>query len=293
MDLPGTAEVVEVAPRDGLQDEPPLSTEDKAELLRRLLAAGLRRIEFTSFVHPAWIPSLADADELSRLRPVAPDVVWSALIPNMRGLERAQAAGVDEVIIVVSASDAHNRANLNRSTDESLQGVRPLVEAAHRAGIRVRGAVATAFGCPFLGRVPPDDVMKVVDTYADAGADEIVLADTIGVAHPRQVSELVATVRRQLPHSIPLALHLHDRRGFALANILAGLEAGVRIFDAAVTGIGGCPYAPGAPGNVSTESVVAFLEAMGVRTGVRPDALARAGSFLSARLGEARARAAG
>lgn len=296
MELPPTAEIVEVSPRDGLQDEPPLPLAERAELLRRLVRAGLRRIEFASFVHPRWVPSLADADELARLRPEAPGVVWSALVPNRRGLERAEAAGVDEVAIVVSASDAHNRANLNRSTEESLAAVRELVADARAAGMRVRGAVATAFGCPFEGPVPVERVLRVAEAYAEAGADEIVLADTIGVGHPRQVAELAAAVYRRLGPGVRLSLHLHDRRGFALANILAGLTAGIRVFDAAVTGVGGCPYAPGAPGNVATEQVVGFLESMGVATGVDLARLREAGSYLAERLaaarrGEAAARA--
>lgn len=291
MELPATAEIVEVAPRDGLQDEPPLPLSERTELLRLLARAGLRRIEFASFVHPRWIPSLADADELARMRPLAPGVVWSALVPNGKGLERALRAGVDEVTIVVSASDAHNRANLNRTTAESLAGVPELARRARAAGVRVRGAVATAFGCPFEGAVPCGRVADVALVYAEAGADEIVLADTIGVGHPRQVAELAGYLRERVGPDVRLALHLHDRRGFALANVLAALQCGIRVFDAAVTGVGGCPYAPGAPGNVATESVVSFLESMGVETGVDPDRLREAGSYLAERLALARGAA--
>lgn len=285
MRLPDHAIIVEVGPRDGLQDQKVfVPTEVKVRFLETLSGAGFRRIEATSFTHPRWIPPLRDADEVVTQLPRPKGLTWSALVPNPKGYERARAARIEEVTLVVSASDAHNRANLNRNTAESLQDFVALVQRACADGVRVRGAVAAAFGCPFEGEVPFERVQYVAAEFARMGVDEICLADTIGSGQPRQVNELFALVARDLA-GIPLSAHFHDRRGFGMANVLAALDAGVYIFDSSVGGLGGCPYAPGAPGNIPTRQLVQFLEAMGVRTGIDLDAVEGAERIILEALG--------
>ena len=286
MRLPERAVVVEVGPRDGLQDQKVfVQTEMKVRFLEELAVAGFSRIEATSFTHPRWIPALRDAGEVVSRLPRPEGLTWSALIPNLKGYERARTAGIKEVTLVVSASDAHNRANLNRSTAESLQDLAALVEQARRDGVRVRGGVVTAFGCPFEGEVPFERVRFVAAEFARMGVDEITLADTIGAGHPRQVNELFKLVAEDLP-GIPLSAHFHDRRGFGMANVLAALDAGVNIFDSSVGGLGGCPYAPGAPGNIPTRQLVELLEAMGVSTGIDLDRVKRAEEIVLEALGQ-------
>lgn len=275
MRWPDSVTIVEVGPRDGLQDQHViLSTEAKLRFIQLIAAAGFRRIEATSFTNPKWIPPLADADDLAAglgaIHGSAGPITWSALIPNQKGYERAHNARVAEVILVVSASESHNRANVNRSVAESLAGFREITRQARRDGIRVRGAVATAFGCPFEGAVPPQQVISIARAYAEMGVDELCLADTIGSGQPRQVSELFEAAAAAFPQ-IPLAAHFHDRRGYGLPNVLAALAAGVTVFDSSVGGLGGCPYAPGAPGNISTRMLVAFMSDMGVKTGIDLD----------------------
>lgn len=274
---PAHITLVDVTARDGLQDAGTfITTEQKCTFIDALIAAGLSHIEATSFMRPEWIPQLADADALAtRLRQV-PGVTYSALIPNMRGYERARVANIAEVVLVVSASESHNRANLNRSIADSLRQLADVAAQAKADGKLIRGAIATAFGCPFEGAVVPDAVLHIVEAYAAMGVDQVSLADTIGVGNPRQVFTLFARARTILPASIPLAAHFHDRSGYALANVFAALQAGVTSFDAAVGGLGGCPYAPGAPGNLSLEALVAYVEAMGFHTGISLSALATA-----------------
>ena len=266
---PEEVTIVDVTARDGLQDADTIITpEQKLTLVERLIEAGVRHIEVTSFMHPKWIPQLADADTVASNVPRIPGVTYSALIPNMRGYERARAANIDEVVLVVSASNSHNRANLNRSTDESLQQLADVAAHAKRDGIRIRGAIATAFGCPFEGNVASTDVMRVAQAYADMQVEQVSLADTIGVANPRQVYTLFTQVRSMLPSNISLAAHFHNRAGNAIANVFAALIVGANSFDAAIGGLGGCPYAPGAPGNIATETLVDFMEQMRVATGI-------------------------
>ncbi len=274
---PSSVTVVDVTPRDGLQDAAAfVPTARKLAFIEALLDAGVRHIEATSFVHPKWVPQLADADALAAALPRRAGVRYSALTPNMRGYERARAAGLDEVVLVVSASEAHNKANLNRSVAESLAQLAEVAAAAHADGIATRGAIATAFGCPFDGVVAPEAVLRVARAYIEMGVDSLSLADTIGVANPRQVYEMFTRARAETPASIPLGAHFHDPQGFGLANVFAALQAGVVILDAAVGGLGGCPYAPGATGNLSTEELIRFLDALGLATGVSLDALAAA-----------------
>lgn len=274
---PSQITLVDVTPRDGLQDADTfVTTGQKLTFINGLIAAGVRHIEATSFMHPKWIPQLADADALAARLPRVPGVTYSALIPNMRGYERARAAGINEVVLVISASESHNKANLNRSVDESLRQLADVASRAKADGMLIRGAIATSFGCPFEGDVSPASVLRIARAYAEMGVDLLSLADTIGVGNPRQVYTLFSQVRAEIPATLPLAAHLHDRSGYALANAFAALQAGVTSFDAAVGGLGGCPYAPGAPGNVSLEALVTYVEAMGFQTGISLSALATA-----------------
>ncbi len=265
--------IMDVTPRDGLQDAGwyvPL--EEKAALIRGLVDAGVRSVEITSFVHPKWIPLLADGD---RLVPLLRRLkgTWIALAPNERGVERAAAAGVSGVTLVASASESHNRANLNHSRTETLDILRRAAERARAAGLKVRGAVSTAFDCPFEGTVPIASVMAVVEAYLALGVDEIGIADTIGTANPSAVKERVRALNDAC-EGVPLSLHLHDRCGWGLENISAAYEYGVRRFEAALGSLGGCPYAPGAAGNLDTERLVSFFAEQGIDTGIEVDKLA-------------------
>lgn len=265
--------IYEVGPRDGLQNEPEtIATEAKAELVRRLASAGLPRIEITSFVSPKWIPQLADADELCRVVARPPGATFSALVPNEAGYERFRAARLPVAAFFVSASETHNRKNVNRSIAEHLERFRPLAARARADGVLLRAYVSTVCGCPYEGVVAQEAVVELVRALDALGADEISLGDTIGVGHPRQVRELVHAVADAVALE-RIALHLHDTWGRALANVQAGWEAGVRTFDASLGGLGGCPYAPGASGNVATEDVVDLFEKSGIATGVDLDVL--------------------
>jgi len=279
-------EIVEVGPRDGLQNEAvTIPTPVKAALIRRLVGAGLRRIEATSFVHPKWIPQLADAVELVNSLDFSEPVRYSALVPNLRGLERALQTPIREVAVFMSASESHNRSNINKSIAETFPVLAEVVQEAKKRGLTVRGYVSTAFGCPFEGAVPMANVMLVVEKLVDMGVDEISVGDTIGVATPNLVRERFRELRRSFP-DIPLAGHFPDTYGMAVANVLAAMEEGIRIFDSAIGGLGGCPYAPGASGNLSTEDLVYLLHGMGIETGVDMDRLVEAGQFVQQHLGK-------
>jgi hydroxymethylglutaryl-CoA lyase len=259
----------EVGPRDGLQNEEPVAAGAKVELLDALSATGVGRIEAVSFVHPKAIPQMADADQVWAAATRAPGVRYSALVPNSRGAVRALAAGFTEIEVVVSASDTHNRRNVNRSTAESLDDITGLIEEIHRAGGTAEVIVATSFGCPYEGDVDPARVAGIVERVVADGADRVAFGDTTGMGTPRRVRDLMSVV----PRSRPVLLHFHDTRGTGLANILTALELGVTDFDASVGGLGGCPYAPGATGNVATEEVVHMLHDMGIETGIDLDRL--------------------
>lgn len=263
-----------MGPRDGLQNEPDaVPTPEKVELIRRLARAGLRRIEVGSFVSPKWIPQLADAEAVAAALPELPGVVPSALVPNLQGYERMRRAGSIAVAAVfVSASESHNRKNLNCGIAEQLERIRPVAERAAADGVGLRAYVSTVCGCPYEGEVRLGAVVDLTRRLFALGASEVSLGDTIGVGHPAQVRALVRAVAGEAPLA-RIALHLHDTWGRALANVQAGYEAGVRCFDASVGGLGGCPYAPGASGNVATEDVVDLFERAGVRTGIDLDAL--------------------
>ncbi|NJC64438.1 hydroxymethylglutaryl-CoA lyase [Planosporangium flavigriseum] len=270
--MPSKVSIREVGPRDGLQNEDPVPTGAKVRLLDALSRTGVGRIEAVSFVHPKAIPQMADADEVWKAARKDPAVRYSALVPNSRGAQRALDAGFSEIEVVVSASDTHNRRNLNRSTVESLDDIAALIDLLHTAGARAEVIVATSFGCPYEGDVEPDRVAAIVDRVVADGADRVAFGDTTGMATPPRVVAVVSRVRENHP-DLPLLLHFHNTRGTALANVYAALQLGVTEFDASVGGLGGCPYAPGASGNVATEEVVHMLHDMGIETGVDLDTL--------------------
>jgi len=283
--FPEEVSIYEVGPRDGLQNEKQiLTTEQKLELIEGLTNAGIRRIEITSFVNPRWIPALADHTEVaSRLRR-REGVAYSALVPNLRGLDNASRAGMEEVAVFMSASETHNRKNINRTTEEALATYREVVDEASGRGMRVRGYVSTAYGCPYEGAVDLDHVVRVASELLDMGVYELSLGDTIGVGTPRQVEYVLEGLARSGVGLDRIGVHFHDTRGTAVANITVALQIGVRTVDTAIGGTGGCPYAPGASGNVATEDVVYMLHGMGARTGVDLDELVRVSNRLGAHL---------
>lgn len=280
--IPRAVRVREVGPRDGLQNEAPVPVDQRVRLVDALSRTGLHRIEVGAFVHPDAIPPMAGSEEVFARIERFPGVRYSALVPNLRGLERALAAGADEIEVVVSASTTHNERNVRRSTEESMRSVPELVARARDGGVPVQGIVATAFGCPYEGDVAPGRVADLAAAYLDAGCDSVCLGDTTGMATPTRVWDVLG----RLP-ACELTLHLHNTRGTGLANVLAGLEAGVTDFDASVGGMGGCPYAPGATGNVVTEDLVHMLEDMGVRTGVDLEELIRCAAMAEDIVGRA------
>jgi hydroxymethylglutaryl-CoA lyase len=271
-DLPDRISLREVGPRDGLQNEAPVPTEAKVALIDALSGTGIERIEAVSFVHPRAIPQMADAAEVWAAVRRNPDVRYSALVPNRRGAEDAIAAGFREIEVVVSASDTHNRKNVNRSTEESLDDIAGIIDLVHGAGGTVQTIVSTAWGCPYEGDVPVERVVAVAGRAVADGADGLSYGDTTGMATPGRVTRLVG-VTRSAHADVPLNLHFHNTRGTGLANVLAALQLGVNDFDASVGGLGGCPYAPGATGNIATEELVHMVEDMGVATGVDLEAM--------------------
>jgi isopropylmalate/homocitrate/citramalate synthase len=277
--------VVEVGPRDGLQNEPAsISTENKIAFVDRLSRAGLPAIEVSSFVSPKWVPQMADAAEVfAGIEPRA-GTRYTALVPNLEGLERARAAGVLEVGIVAAASDTFSRRNINQDVDAALDTYRAVCARASELEIRVRGYVSTAFGCPFEGEVAPARVATVAEALMNMGTFEVAISDTIGIAHPGRVRGVVAVVAERVPlHAI--ALHFHDTRGTALANVLTALELGIATFDASAGGLGGCPYAPGATGNLATEDLVYMLNGLGIETGIDLNAVVDASAFIEPLVG--------
>lgn len=272
-ELPNAIEVNEVGPRDGLQAEDEfIPTGRKVEIIDALSRTGVAAIQVTSVVHPKAVPQLADAEEVMALIERVPGVRYTVLVPNLRGAERAVPMNADGWELMLSVTDSHSRSNANRSTDEALKGMEPVVALARENGVEVTGSMATALGCPFEGRVPFERVLYVAEAYRAMGVSHVSVADTVGVADPRLVFETISGLRERLP-DVRFGLHLHNTRGMALANVLAALQAGVTEFDSSVGGLGGCPFAPGATGNVSTEDLVHMLALMGVRSGVDLDAM--------------------
>ena len=283
--MPSRVTVVEVGPRDGLQNEAVvLATSDRVAFVDHLSAAGVPAIEVGAFVSPRWVPAMADTAEVFASIVRRPGVRYAALVPNVTGLERALAAGVTEVAVFAAASESFSRRNINQSIAESLATYADVCVRAAAAGVRVRGYVSTAFGCPFEGVVAPERVAEVAAALVRMGAFEVAVSDTIGVAHPGQVPMVVAAVASAVPLS-QIALHFHDTRGTALANVLAALQLGVTTFDASCGGLGGCPYAPGATGNLATEDLVYMLNGLGVETGIDIEALTDASRFIESRVG--------
>ncbi len=283
--MPGRVRIVEVGPRDGLQNEAtPVPAAAKIELIDRLSATGLQTIEATSFVSPRWVPQLADAAEVFAGIARRDGVSYPVLVPNLQGYERALAAGAREVAVFTAASPAFTRANIGTGIDESLQRFAPVLARAREDGVRVRGYVSTVLGCPYQGEVPVADVVRVAAALHRMGCYEISLGATIGVGPPRRAREMLRSVAGEVPMPA-LAVHFHDTWGQALANILACLEEGVAVVDSAVAGAGGCPYAKGASGNVASEDVVYMLHGMGIDTGIDLRALAETGRWLAALLG--------
>lgn len=285
MSMPSHVRIVEVGPRDGLQNEKVIiSTADKIELIDRLSATGLRSIEATSFVSPKWVPQLADAADVYSGIQKQPGVSYPVLVPNEQGYERARAVGATEIAVFTAASEAFNQRNINATIDESLARFAPVMERARTDGVNVRGYVSTVLGCPYQGDVPLGDVVRVARALHAMGCYEVSLGDTIGVGTPGKARAMLKAVAGEVPMSA-LAVHFHDTYGQALSNILACLEEGVAVVDSAVSGTGGCPYAKGASGNVASEDVVYMLHGLGIGTGIDLDRLAETGRWLSALLG--------
>jgi isopropylmalate/homocitrate/citramalate synthase len=284
-ELPRAVRIVEVGPRDGLQNEAArVPAAVKVAFVDALAAAGHTDIEVSAFVSPRWVPQMADAAEVFAGLTRRPGVRYSALVPNLAGLARAREAGVDAVAVFAAASEAFSRRNINQSIDESLATYESVCDEAAAAGLPVRGYVSTAFGCPFEGAVPPAKVAEVAARLLDLGVYEVAISDTIGVAHPGQVPDVLAAVTARVPLS-QVALHFHDTRGTALVNVLTALQAGVTTFDASAGGLGGCPYAPGASGNLATEDLLYMLDGLGIETGVRLEGVMRASRGIEPLLG--------
>lgn len=285
MSMPKKVKIVEVGPRDGLQNEKEtISAEVKIELVNRLTAAGFINVEAASFVSPKWVPQMATSSEVMQGITRKPGVVYSALTPNMKGFEAALAAGVDEVVIFGAASEAFSQKNINCSIAESIERFREVALAAKQHQIRLRAAVSCAFGCPYQGEVPLASVSDVVGRFRDLGCDEIDIADTIGVATPNKVAPVMQAAIREFDIA-GLSGHFHDTYGQALANIYASLEVGITIYHSSVAGLGGCPYAKGATGNVASEDVLYMMQGLGIETGVDLDLVVDAGQFISEHLG--------
>ena len=281
---PTRVTIVEVGPRDGLQNERALvPTADKIEFVNRLSAAHLPAIEVSAFVSPKWVPQMADAAEVFAGIGRAPGIRYTALVPNLAGLDRAMAAGVTEIAVFAASTETFSRKNINQSIDESLATYAQVCDRARASGLRVRGYLSTAFGCPFEGTVAPDRVADVAARLADLGVFEVAISDTIGIAHPGQVPGVLDAVLARVPvHQV--ALHFHDTRGTALANVLASLPYGIATFDAAAGGLGGCPFAPGAAGNLATDDLVYMLDGLGIETGVTLAAVSDASAFIASRI---------
>jgi hydroxymethylglutaryl-CoA lyase len=276
--------IVEVGPRDGLQNERAVvSTADKIEFVNRLSAAALPVIEVAAFVSPTWVPQMADAEQVFAGITRSPGTRYTALVPNIEGLDRALAARVDEVAVFAASTETFSRKNINKSISDSLTIYADVCRRAKGAGLRVRGYLSTAFGCPFEGAVPPEQVADVAARLFALGVFEVAISDTIGIAHPGQVPTVLEAVLARVPAD-HLALHFHDTRGTALANVLTALPFGITTFDASAGGLGGCPYAPGAAGNLATDDLVYMLNGLGVQTGVSLPALGDASAFIASRL---------
>ncbi|WP_017753938.1 hydroxymethylglutaryl-CoA lyase [Calidifontibacillus oryziterrae] len=286
MNLPNSVIIKEVGPRDGLQNEQAfIKTEDKIKWINMLSNTGLSYIEISSFVHPKWIPQLADALQVAKEITRNDKVTYAALVPNERGLQGALEAHIDEIAVFMSASESHNRSNINKSIDETYPVLKPVIQGALEAGRTVRGYVSTVFGCPYEGDVAKESVLSVADKLFELGISELSLGDTIGVANPKQVEDILSDVERHFPKE-KIALHFHDTRGTALANTLVALNMGYSRFDSSLGGLGGCPYAPGASGNLATDDLHYMLDKMGISTGIDRTTLLKAAQFIEEKVGK-------
>jgi hydroxymethylglutaryl-CoA lyase len=287
MTSPSRVTIVEVGPRDGLQNEAVMvSTAEKIAFVDKLSAAGLPVIEVSAFVSPKWVPQMADAAEVFAGIARRPGTRYTALVPNLAGLDRAIAAGLDEIAIFAAATETFSRKNINQGIDASLAGYKQVCDRAKAAGLRVRGYLSTAFGCPYEGAVEPSRVAEIAERIAELGVFEVAVSDTIGIAHPGQVPRVLETVLTRVPAD-RIALHFHDTRGTALSNVLVSLPFGIQTFDASAGGLGGCPYAPGAAGNLATDDLVYMLDGLGIETGVSLRGVTEASAFISSRLDHA------
>jgi hydroxymethylglutaryl-CoA lyase len=285
MTFPSRVNVVEVGPRDGLQNESAkISTADKVAFVDRLSAAGCPVIEVSAFVSPRWVPQMADAADVFAAITRRPGARYTALVPNLAGLERAHAAGVAEVAIFAATSESFSKKNINQTVAESLETYRAVCDRAGTLGLRVRAYLSTAFGCPFEGHVEPRRVAEVAEALITMGAFEVAVSDTIGIGHPGQVPQVVGAVAERVPLD-RIALHFHDTRGTALANVLTALDLGITTFDSSAGGLGGCPYAPGAAGNLATEDLVYMLDGLGIATGIDLTAIIEASAALAPHVG--------
>lgn len=291
--IPKRVKLVEVGPRDGLQNEStPVSAAIKVELIERLAAAGLPVVEAGSFVSPRWVPQMAGSDDVFRTIARRPGTAYPALVPNIKGLEAALAAGIEEIAIFVSASEGFSQKNIACSRAESIARLTEVADLASARGVRIRGYVSCIAGCPYDGEVAPDEVLCMTRELVDMGCYEVSLGDTIGVGTASQIRQVIERVAASVPREM-IAMHFHDTYGQGVANVLASLQEGIEVFDSSVAGLGGCPYAPGASGNVATEDVLYLLAGLGIETGVDMRDVARIGNWISSTLGRANASRAG
>lgn len=285
MKWPQSVTIKEVGPRDGLQNEKKfVSTQDKIEWINQLSQTGLSYIEVTSFVHPKWIPALADSEQVAKTIQRVEGVTYAALVPNQLGLEKALESNIDEVSVFLSASETHNQKNINKSIQETILVLQPVIQEAKRFGKSVRGYISTVFGCPYEGEISFQKVLAICETLFEMGIYEISLGDTIGVATPKQVQEMLTELVKRYPAN-QLAMHFHNTRGTALANVTASLDAGITVFDSSLGGLGGCPYAPGASGNVATDDLLFMLHGMDIQTGVSMEKLQKAAIYIQEKVG--------
>ncbi|WP_060681476.1 hydroxymethylglutaryl-CoA lyase [Virgibacillus halodenitrificans] len=283
---PDLVQIKEVGPRDGLQNEKKIiSTADKVNWINMLSESGVKEIEYSSFVHPKWVPALSDAHEVGRKIKRKPEVKYSALVPNQKGLELALEAGIDGASVFMSASESHNKKNINKSIDETFPVLKEVIEEAKKAGKHVTGYVSTVFDCPYEGRIDPDEVIRVCDRLLEFGVDDLSLGDTIGTAVPSQVGQLLEPILKRYPKE-KVIMHFHDTRGMAIANIMTSMDYGITRFDSSVGGLGGCPYAPGAAGNVATNDVLYLLHGLGVKTGIDEKKFQEAALYIQNKLGK-------
>lgn len=285
MKWPQAVTIKEVGPRDGLQNEKTfIPTMDKVKWINQLSQTGLSYIEVTSFVHPKWIPALADSEQVAKSITREKGVTYAALVPNEKGLEKALESNIDEVSVFLSASETHNQKNVNKSIESSLTILQSVIQNAKRSGKSVRGYLSTVFGCPYEGKISHEKILKICEKLFEMGVYELSLGDTIGVATPKQVQDLLTEVLKRFPAK-QIAMHFHNTRGTALANVTASLDAGITVFDSSLGGLGGCPYAPGASGNVATDDLLYMLQNMNIQTGVDTQKLHKASVFIQEKIG--------